>query len=90
MATINARSPKYYSLSVPDLSSAELKLSIWNGDISAVPSSPQYTLKKDTIKGSILFEVAELISDFIDVDFNGEYNGKAVWVQSELTGFNSF
>ncbi len=89
MAIIRARSPKYYRVSEVGLDTAELKLTIWSGDVNQPPASPQYILNKGTINGVVLFEVAELILDFMDADFNGEYQGEAFWVKSECKGFDS-
>lgn len=69
------------------LHSAELKLYIYgSGDR---PTTPQYTLSKTKLSGedTINFEISELIKDYVDVTFDGDYN-TAVFnknVETELT-----
>jgi hypothetical protein len=88
MTIINSRSPKFYTLSASGLVSAELKLSIWNGNFNLKTPTPDYILNKKGINSIATFEVSELISDFIDITFNGDYNSKAVWVNAEITSFD--
>jgi hypothetical protein len=46
-----------------------------------VPSSAQYTLTKaHNSSGKATFEVSELIRDYVDQSFNGDYVTEAVWV----------
>ena len=85
MEIINARSPKYITQTITDLLSSELRLTIWNGDVNDVIAEPNFIITKNSINDTVTFEVAELISDFIDVNFKGDYQGQAVWVKSELT-----
>ena len=67
------------------ISSAELKLYVWTGDSSLRPASPRYTLNKvrPTNSTSIVFEVAELIKDYVKVKFDGNYEAieQSAWVQ---------
>ena len=57
------------------LSSAELKLYIWSGDILKRPSTPTYTLNKTKLvyQTTIVFEIAELVKDYVEVEFDGNY-----------------
>lgn len=57
------------------LSKAELNIYIYIGNRDNKPPAPQYTLIKDKLSGEdiIVFEVAELIKDYIDVNFKGDY-----------------
>ena len=57
------------------LSSAELKLYIWSGDILKRPSTPTYTITKTKLvyQTTIVFEIAELVKDFIEIEFDGNY-----------------
>jgi hypothetical protein len=71
------------------LSSATLKLWIYNGLIDSYSGEPQYTITKTIISGqeTILFEVSELIKDYITINFDGDYNTASLsaWVSWEIT-----
>ena len=91
---IQVRSPHFESVSVSNLSYAILKIYIWTGDKNTVPPSFEYSIKKSattptTGNPRVTFEVAELIRDFLDIEFNGNYSGQGVWVRFELNGYNS-
>ena len=92
---IQARSPHFESISVSSLSYGILKIYIWTGDKNTdVPTNPEYTIRKSattptTGNPRVTFEVAELIRDFLDIEFNGNYSGQGVWVRFELNGYNS-
>ena len=77
---INIRSPYFVTLNE---SPATLELRIWTGDISAVPTEATYSLTKDAVGGYATFEVAELIRDYLDITFDGNYTSQAVWVRTE-------
>jgi len=68
MANILLRSPYYQDAFEQGAISAKLELSI-NGNL-------EYTIIKDTVGGNILFEVSELVSDFLDVSFSGTYTSQ--------------
>lgn len=59
-----------------DLKKAELKLYVWRGDLNGRPETPQYTLTKSLIPGeeTIVFEISELIKDYVTIEFDGNYN----------------
>ena len=88
MAIINVRSPKYVSIDDGALSYAVLKLFIWTGASSPVPSTETYNIRKS---GTfiVFFEIAELIRDYLDATFNGDYSGQAVWVTTSLFAYDS-
>jgi hypothetical protein len=78
MATkLNARSPYYIPLTDVSLDSATLNLYIYSGEFGTdKPSTPQFKLQKDILGstgGTILFEIGELVRDYIEVSFNQEY-----------------
>lgn len=84
---INTRSP--YFTNSPSLGAATYatcRIYIYTGDKNqATPTTPNYTIKKNISSPNTFatFEVAELIRDFIDVNFDGTYssaNQGAVWV----------
>ncbi len=87
MAIINVRSPKYVSIDDSSLSYAILRLSIWTGASSPTPA-PTYIIRKSGI-GIVFFEISELIRDYLDTTFDGNYNGQAVWVSTTLLAYDS-
>ncbi len=91
MARINTRSPYWVSVDNTELSYAILKLYVYTGNSSNVPSEPNYTIRKSVLSGqdTVFFEISELIRDELDVVFNGDYNGQAVWVMIDTFGYDS-
>lgn len=87
---INTRSPYYTSTAINNTSYSTLDIYIWTGENNA--STPIiYSLKKYALSGSIIisYEVSELIRDYLDVTFDGDYNGQSVWVKTIRTVYNS-
>ena len=84
---INTRSPHYVSINTASYS-ALLNITIWTGQESSPPSVNDYQLKKIRLgsSSSVTFEISELIRDFIEITFDGNYTGQAVWVQTVITG----
>lgn len=68
--------------------SANLKIRIYTGQQLPSPGFNNYELKKIRNPASlnVSFEISELISDFIDITFDGNYTGQAVWVQTIIEG----
>ena len=93
MATkINLRSPFYIKAQDTDLASAVLKLYIAEGRYDEIILlDPNYTIDKAEISGNnyVVFEISELIRDYLDIEFDGNYNDQAVWVRYELDLKNS-
>jgi hypothetical protein len=87
MAIINVRSPKYVYIDEIELSYAILRLSIWTGASSPSPA-PTYIIRKSGT-GIVWFEISELIRDYLDTTFDGNYSGQAVWVSTTLLAYNS-
>jgi hypothetical protein len=87
MAIINVRSPKYVSIDDSSLAYAILRLSIWTGASSPTPA-PTYIIRKSGTQ-IIFFEIAELIRDYLDTTFDGNYSGQAVWVSTTLLAYDS-
>ena len=75
----NVRSPRYYEMT--GSGSKTLNLKIWDGDIISPPASNTYTLTKDAVGGQAVFEISELVRDYIEQTFNGNYSCAAVWVK---------
>jgi len=72
-----------------DLVKAKLELWVYGGNINNVPVTPDYTLQKTklTTEDIIIFEVSELIKDFVEIEFNGDYNTlvQSKWVYWVVT-----
>lgn len=70
------------------LNKAELQLWVYSGDIRNYGATPDYTLKKTKLSGdtTIIFEIAELIKDFIEVKFDGDYNSiiQSMWAKYRI------
>ena len=87
MAIINVRSPKYVSIDDSSLAYAILRLSIWTGASSPSPA-PTYIIRKSGTQ-IVFFEISELIRDYLDTTFDGNYSGQAVWVSTTLFAYDS-
>ena len=89
MATkINVRSPFYLKVSQTNIATATLNLYIYTGTFVANASvaNPKYTITKDVLtSGFIVFEVAELIRDYLEIEFDGTYSSQVVWVNAVIT-----
>ena len=92
MATkINLRSPYYIKVSDTTLTSVELKLYIYTGTFTANTSvaagTLRYTINKKPLGSNayVVFEVSELVRDYLEVEFNGDYNSQAVWLNAIAT-----
>jgi hypothetical protein len=92
MATkINVRSPYYIKPQQSGMQSAILDVYIYTGILTTdKPASPQYELTKNTIDSNdyVVFELAELIRDYIEIEFDGEYDSQCVWVEIDLTRYS--
>ena len=94
---INTRSPHFESIDFAGMSYGILQVFIWTGSKSNVsgdvPTNPTYTLRKSAItptsgNPSVSFETSELIRDFLDTAFDGDYTGQGVWVKHKITAYN--
>ena len=89
MATkINVRSPFYLNVSQANIATATLNLYIYTGTFVANASvaNPKYTITKDVLtSGFIVFEVAELIRDYLEIEFDGTYSSQVVWVNAVIS-----
>ena len=89
MATkINVRSPFYLKVSQTNIATATLNLYIYTGTFVANASvaNPKYTITKDVLtSGFIVFEVAELVRDYREIEFDGTYSSQVVWVNAVIT-----
>ena len=90
MATkINVRSPYYIKTSPASgtLSSAQMQLFVYTGVFTTDKGTAKYTITKTPIGSNnyVVFEVAELVRDYLDIEFDGEYDSQTVWVESDIT-----
>ena len=92
MATkINLRSPYYIKVSKTDLTSAQLELYIYTGNFTAngsvASSTLRYTITKKPLGTNdyVVFEVSELVRDYLDIEFNGQYIGQNIWLNAIAT-----
>lgn len=71
------------------LTKATLELYVWRGNVNARPETPNYTLAKNKLSGEdvIVFEIAELVKDFVTIKFDGNYGAieQSSWVQHVIT-----
>ena len=95
MAIINARNPYFVSVTNSTLAYATLDIEIYDGvKTSDFTGTPTYSLRKQIIGTSteISFEFAELIRDYLDLGFTGNYTTSAQsscrWVRHILTAFD--
>lgn len=62
-----------------------LQLYIYTGTSSSyTEADKRYSVQKQLISGDtkINFEIAELVRDYLDIEFNDDYNSYAVWVRA--------
>lgn len=95
MGIINTRSPHFLSVSDADLATATLDIEIYTGDeTTGYSGTPTYSLSKKIILNTtkISFEISELVRDYLDINFEGDYDGSAEnfckWVRTTLTAFD--
>jgi len=86
----NLRSPIYRNTQIPNTAYTVLDIYIWEGDKNTT-TTPVYTLKKSSINGSdfVSYEVSELIRDYLNVSFNGDYSCQSVWYKSTARVYDS-
>ena len=92
MATkINLRSPYYIKVSKTGLTSVRLSLYIYTGTFTTNANVNddflRYTINKKPLGSNayVVFEVSELVRDYLEVEFNGDYNSEAVWLNAIAT-----
>jgi len=89
---INVRSPYYIKVSDTNLEEATLDLFIYTGEeFTAKPTEATYTLTKKELgtNNYIVFEIAELVRDYLNIEFNGTYTSYTVWAEADITLKNS-
>ena len=84
MAAIALRSPQYKSATADTGTPLSAKLTI------SIDGTIEYTLVKSTsLNQTMLWEIAELCRDFIDITFNGTYTPETLAIISTLTSHAS-
>ena len=91
---INTRSPFYIKVSDSSLSIATLRLYIYEGakNTGVPPTSDlKYTIAKSELEANnqVVFEISELIRDYIDIKYDGEYDSYSVCVLATTTAERS-
>ncbi len=90
---INTRSPFYIKVSDSTLATATLQLYIYEGAKDTTPDGAdlKYTVTKSEIEGGnyVVFEISELIRDYVDVKYDGEYDSYCVWANAVITAKNA-
>jgi hypothetical protein len=88
---INTRSPFYIKVYHASLFEAKLQLYIYEGVKDATPDAAdlRYTIQKAELEGNnyVVFEISELVRDYIETKYDGEYDSYAVWVNPVITAF---
>jgi hypothetical protein len=89
---INTRSPFFIKVSDSTLDTAKLELYIYEGvyDTSPDAADLKYTIEKSELEGNniIVFEISELVRDYIETKYDGEYDSYTVWVNPVITATN--
>jgi len=88
---INVRSPYYVKASNASLASATLSLYIYTGTFTTDKGAAKYTITKNEISSNnyVVFEIAELVRDYLDIEFDGEYDSQTVWVEADIQMFDA-
>jgi len=91
---INTRSPFYIKVSDSSLATATLQLYIYEGaKNTGSPNAAdlKYTITKSELEANnyVVFEISELIRDYIDVKYDGEYDSYCVWANAVISAAES-
>jgi len=90
---INTRSPFYIKVSDSTLATATLQLYIYEGAKDTTPDAAdlKYTITKSELENNnqVVFEISELIRDYIDVKYDGEYDSYCVWANAVISAEES-
>ena len=89
---INTRSPFYIKVYHASLANVALDLYIYEGAKDTTPDAAdlKYSIEKSELEGNnyVVFEISELIRDYIDTKYDGEYDSYTVWVNPVITVFD--
>jgi len=86
---INVRSPYYIKVSNVNALSAIMELFIYTGTFTTDKGTAKYTITKNGIgtNNYVVFEISELVRDYLDIEFDGDYDSQTVWVEADIEGF---
>ena len=85
---INVRSPFYVERTTAT-ASVTLELRVWSGGLISAPTDATYTLVKDATGGKAVFEISELVRDYIEQG-DSIYALNTVWVETKVTDSAGF
>ena len=85
MTKINSRSPYYIHDTVSNLTTDRIDIYIYTGTQTASrPTTATYSLTSNAIDDKVTFEISELIKDYFENDFDGDYASDFYWVDYEI------
>ena len=83
---INVRSPFYVEKTTSE-PIIQLNLRVWRGGVTTSrPTTATYTLEKESVDGKAIFEISELVRDYI-AQGDSIYALNTVWVEAEVVDF---
>ena len=85
MSKINVRSPYYIHDTVSNLTTDRIDIYIYTGtQTTSRPTTATYSLSSNAIDDKVTFEISELIKDYFENDFDGDYASDFYWVDYEI------
>lgn len=87
MAKINVRSPYFVNVTATNLTKCDIELYIYEGTQTTNRGTVKYTISTAAYNQNVTFEISELVKDYLEVTFNGNYTGKNVWVDYRVKNY---
>ena len=88
MSKINVRSPYFITDNSINgssaLASAQLRIRVYTGNSTSSTTGYQYQLNSTAIGGKVTFEISELVRDYIENNFDGDYTNSTKWLNLQL------
>ena len=84
---VNTRSPYFLKYEDINLTSVDIDIYIYDGELVVDKGSVDYELTNDVISGNdfVIFEVSELVRDFFEHSFSGNYGSNTLWMTVDAT-----
>ena len=82
---INARSPYHVVITATNLTSAKLDLYVYTGVQTLDRGAVIYTLSQMAINAVVVFDISELVKDYLETLFPNDYVAQNVWVDYQVT-----
>ena len=84
---VNTRSPYFLKYEDINLTSVDIDKYIYDGELVVDKGSVDYELTNDVISGNdfVIFEVSELVRDFFEHSFSGNYGSNTLWMTVDAT-----